>query len=183
MPARTKPQAPTNSGKFLFYIIEAIAFQTIIIVTILLIFMHKTSPKLRFQSLSVQNLTVNATSPPSFFFRLNGEVTLKNSNFGKFNFPDGKILILYRDNAVGDAFVPAGRVKAWSTEKMNVTVVVESKNDRDLGGDLNSGKITLSSNAKWHGKIRVIRRKTTATMNCTMDVDTRTRAVQNLKCS
>lgn len=180
MPPQKKPQTPRNSGKFLFYIIESIAFLAIIIVAIVLIFMHKTTPKLRFHSLTVETLTVTNSS---FSITLNAQLTLKNSNFGQFRFPDGRIAFLYRGNAVGDAVIPGGRAKARSTEKMNVTVAAQSRNDRDLGGDLSLGKITLWSNATLNGRIRVIKRRATATMNCTMDVDIRTTAVQNLKCS
>ncbi|KAL1532283.1 hypothetical protein AAHA92_32312 [Salvia divinorum] len=173
MPPRTKPQTPTNNGKYLFYIIEAIAFQTIIIVTILLTLLHKTPPKLRFQALAVEKLTVNATS---FSFRLHGEVTLRNPNFGQFKFPEGKVVILYRNNSIGGAVIPAGRVKARSAEKMNVTVVAEAG---DFGGE---GKVTLSSNAVLSGRIRVSKRRVKATMNCTMDVDTRRGSIDQFKC-
>lgn len=173
MPPQTKPQTPTNSGKFLFYIIEAIAVQTIIIVTILLILLHKTPPKLRFQTLTIERLTLNTTS---FRVRLDGEVALKNPNFGQFKFPEGKIVILYRNNSVGGAVIPAGRAKARSTEKMNVTVVAESK---DFGGE---GRMTLSSNAVLNGRISVSKRKVKATMNCTMDVDTRRGLIDQFKC-
>lgn len=173
-----RPQTPRNSGKLLFYITESIAFLTIIIVAIVLTFMHKTTPNLRFHSLTVETLTLTNSS---FSISLNAQITLKNSNFGQFRFPDGRIAILHRGSAVGDAVIPGGRAKARSTEKMNVTVAVQSRNDD--GEYLSLGKITLWSNATLKGKIRVIKRRATATMNCTMDVDIRTTAVQNLKCS
>lgn len=175
-----RPQTPRNSGKLLFYITESIAFLTIIIVAIVLTFMHKTTPNLRFHSLTVETLTLTNSS---FTISLNAQITLKNSNFGQFRFPDGRIAILHGGSAVGDAVIPGGRAKARSTEKMNVTVAAHAQSRNDDGEYLSLGKITLWSNATLKGIIRVIKRRATATMNCTMDVDIRTTAVHNLKCS
>ncbi|KAG6389646.1 hypothetical protein SASPL_151118 [Salvia splendens] len=137
--------------------------------------MRIKSPKLRFRSVTVDSLTANSAS---FNARLTGEVAVKNANFGKFKYPESTVSFLYRGSSVGTARIPSGRVKGRDTEKMNVTVAVEAKNDRNLGGDVSSSKVTLSSKATVEGKVHlfnVIKRKKTATMDCTMDVDTKTR--------
>ncbi|KAK4431412.1 hypothetical protein Salat_0903300 [Sesamum alatum] len=143
--------------------------------------MRVRTPKVRFQSLSIEGLTLNS----SFNMRLNAQVKVKNANFGEFKFPESAISILYRGNVVGNGVIPGSAAGARSSKKLNVTVDVESKKDPFLGSDLNSGRVTLSSHAMLKGKVhllKVVKKKTTATMNCTMDVDTRTRAVVNLKC-
>lgn len=187
MPPATKPQIPTNRRKCVALIFAGIILQALIILAFSLIFLRVTSPKLRFSSVTVEKLTVNSTNSPSFSIKLNAQVTVKNPNYGRFKFPDGAISILYRGDAVGSAAVPGGRAGARSTKKVNVTAAVESKGNPSsaLGGDLNSGKIRLSSEGTLSGKIhlfKIIKRRKTATMNCTMDVNTRTRAVENLEC-
>ncbi|KAL7146241.1 hypothetical protein ABFS83_06G027200 [Erythranthe nasuta] len=184
---RTNPRIPTNRRKCIAIIVAGIILQTLIIVVFGLIFLRVTTPKIRFSSITVEKLTVNSTTP-SFSIKLNGEVTVKNSNFGHFKFSDSEISVLYRGSAVGNAAVPAGRAGARSTKKMNLTVAVESKSGStaNLGGDLNSGKIALTSQATLSGKIhlfKVIKKRKTATMDCRMDVNTKTRAVENLECN
>ncbi|KAH6804603.1 hypothetical protein C2S51_032850 [Perilla frutescens var. frutescens] len=186
MPAQTNTSSPAaKRRRCLIYTAVGIILQTLIIVAFVLIFMRIKSPKLRFHSVSVDKLTVNSASPSSFSIRLNGEVAVRNRNFGHFKWADTPISILYRGNTIGTVQIPGDRAKARSTKKLNVTAAAEAKNDRNLSGDLSLGKITLSSHATLEGKIhlfKVIKRKKTATMDCTMDVDTRTRAVQNLQC-
>ncbi|KAI3458080.1 hypothetical protein Pfo_014743 [Paulownia fortunei] len=185
MPTRTKPRTPTNPKKCLALIIVGIILQTLIILVFVLTFMRIRNPKVRFRSVTVEKLTVNSTNSPFFSVTLNARVTVKNSNFGHFKFPESAISILYRGNPVGNAVIPGARAGARSTKKLNVTVDAESKKDPFLGSDLNSGTITLSSHATLKGKIHlfsVIKKKKTATMNCTMDVNTRTRVVENLQC-
>lgn len=180
MPPLTNTAAKRR--RCLIYLAIGIILKTLIIIAFVLIFMRIRTPNLRFRSISVEKLTA---SSPSFTIKLNGEVAVKNSNFGHFRFPDGTVTFLYRGNAVGTVQIPGGRANARSTKRLNVTVAAESKDDRSLSGDLSSGKITLSSRATLEGKVhlfKVIKRKKTATMNCTMDVDTRTRVVENLKC-
>ncbi|KAL1532282.1 late embryogenesis abundant protein-like protein [Salvia divinorum] len=183
MPPPTSTPNPTaKRRKCLIYTALAIMLQTLIIVAFVLIFMRIKSPKLRLRSITVDSLTASSAS---FNAKLTGEVAVKNANFGRFKYPESTVSFLYRGSTVGTARVPSGRAKARSTAKLNVTVAAESKNDRDLGGDLSSGKITLSSHATLEGKVHlfnVIKRKKTATMDCTMDVDTKTRVVQNLRC-
>ncbi|XP_047973535.1 late embryogenesis abundant protein At1g64065-like [Salvia hispanica] len=181
-PPTNTPNPAAKRRKCFIYIALAILLQTLIIVAFVLIFMRIKSPKLRFRSVTVDSLTSNSAS---FNARLTGEVAVKNVNFGKFKYPESTVSFLYRGSSVGTARIPSGRAKARDTEKLNVTVAVEAKNDRNLGGDLSSGKITLSSKATVEGKVHlfnVIKRKKTATMDCTMDVDTKTRVVQNLRC-
>lgn len=182
------PPPPTKTPaqkrrRCLLYLAVGIILQTLIIIAFVLIFMRIKSPKLRFRSVTVDKLTATSAS---FDVKLNGEVGVKNTNFGHFKWSDSSISVLYRGNSVGSAQIPGGRARARSTKKLNVTAALESKNDRNLGADLSSGKITLSTHARLEGKIhlfKVIKKKKTATMDCTMDLDTRTRAVHNLKCN
>ncbi|KAK6131803.1 hypothetical protein DH2020_034452 [Rehmannia glutinosa] len=145
--------------------------------------MRVRNPKIRVRSVTVEFPTVNnSTNSPSFsMISLNAKVTVKNKNFGHFKFSDSAVSIIYRGSAVGNAVIPGSRVGARSTKKMNVTVAVGSNMDPFL----DSGMLTLSSHAKLEGSVylfKVIKRKKTATMNCTMDVDTRSREVVNLRC-
>ncbi|KAL0304343.1 UNVERIFIED_CONTAM: hypothetical protein Sradi_6302400 [Sesamum radiatum] len=150
--------------------------------------MRVRTPKVRFGSLTVEMLTLNSTTSltqPSLSMRLNAQVTVKNTNFGEFKFSESAISIVYRGNVVGSGVIPGSGAGARSTKKLNVTVDVESKKDPFWGRDLNSGRVTVSSHARLEGRVHlfmIVKKKKTGSMNCTMDVDTRTRTVANLNC-
>ncbi|XP_011076474.1 late embryogenesis abundant protein At1g64065-like [Sesamum indicum] len=158
------------------------------ITVFVLVFLRVRTPKVRFGSLTVEALTLNSTTStqPSLSMRLNTQVTVKNTNFGEFKFSESAISIVYRGNVVGSGVITGSGAGARSTKKLNVTVDVESKKDPLLGRDLNSGRVTVSSHATLEGRVHlfmIVKKKKTGTMNCTMDVDTRKRAVANFNCN
>ncbi|KAL0318069.1 UNVERIFIED_CONTAM: hypothetical protein Sangu_2221200 [Sesamum angustifolium] len=178
---------PTRSRKCLAFTVTAVILQILIIPVFVIVFLRARTPKVRFGSLTVEALTLssNASTQPSLSMRLNTQLTIKNKNFGGFKFSESAISIVYRGNVVGSGVIPGSGVGARSTKKLNVTVDVESNKDPFLSRDLNSGRVTVSSHARLEGRVRllmIVKKKKTGSMNCTMDVDTRTRAVTNLNC-
>ncbi|KAK9277093.1 hypothetical protein L1049_006632 [Liquidambar formosana] len=163
------------------YVAAFVVFQTIIIVVFALTVMRIKSPKLRFGTVEVENFsTANANSVS---MRLNAQVTVKNTNFGHFKYPNSTATILYGGVAVGEAFIPSGRAKARQTKRFNITVDITSS--QISSNDVNSGVLTLTSEAKLNGKVhlmKVIKKKKSAEMSCNMAVNLATRAVQNLTC-
>lgn len=76
-----------------------------------------------------------------------------------------------------------------STKKLEITFTVKSPSSSQLKAqmkkDLDGGVLTLSSKAKLTGKVTVLglfKKKKGAEMNCTMDVDTVKKQVQNVEC-
>ncbi|GFY81883.1 hypothetical protein Acr_02g0001230 [Actinidia rufa] len=147
-----------RNTRCLLYIVLGVILQTAIIVFFGLTFMRIRNPKARFSSVAVENLNVNSSSwSPSFTVKLNAQVTVKNTNFGHFKFGN-------------------------TTLQLYLTKV---PSDAHLGSDLKSGKLTLTSYATLKGKVhlfKVIKKKKSAQMNCTMDVDTTKQAIENLHC-
>lgn len=179
-----------KTHKCLLYIVIGIILQTAIILIFVLTFMRARTPKLRFRSVSVQTLTTNSSaSSPSFTMKLNTQITVKNTNFGKFKFSDFTATMYYKGIPIGEAAISKGKAKARSTKKVDVGVSLSSKKvtsgNLNLASDLKSGKLRLTSHGTLKGKVhllKVIRRKKTAEMNCYMDVNTKTKAVENLHC-
>ncbi|CAA2974330.1 late embryogenesis abundant At1g64065-like [Olea europaea subsp. europaea] len=183
-----KNPASANRRKCLSYIIAGIILQMLIMLVFVLIFLRIRNPKVRFRALTVENIIANSPGSPSFSMKLSAQVTVKNTNFGHFKFPDSPISIFYKGTLVGESDIPKRRAKARSTEKMNITISVDSKkvsSSSTLIRDINSGKIPLSGNATLHGKVHlleVIKKKKTAKMDCTMDVNIKAKTIENLKC-
>ncbi|KAL2527364.1 Late [Abeliophyllum distichum] len=188
MPFRNKYPAPANRRKCLPYIIAGIILQTLIILVFVLTFMRIRNPKVRLGAVTVKNINANSSGSPSFSMKLAAQVTIKNTNFGHYKFPDSPITIFYKGTLVGESDIPTSRAKAKSTKKINITISVDSNkvsSSSSLGTDINSGKITLSSQATLYGKIhlfKVFKKKKTAKMDCTMDVNIKESTIENLEC-
>ncbi|KAK9292497.1 hypothetical protein L1049_020470 [Liquidambar formosana] len=170
--------------KCLVYIVAGVILQTIIILVFVLTVMKIRNPKVRFGGVTVESLSSNSSSP-SFSMKLNAQVTVKNTNFGHFKFDNSTATISYKGTPVGSATIMKARARARSTKKLNITVEVTSSKVPSSSSDLDSGILSLSSHAKLSGKIilfKVIKKKKSADMNCTMNVDTKTKVIQNLLC-
>ncbi|KAJ7961231.1 Late embryogenesis abundant protein [Quillaja saponaria] len=98
--------------------------------------------------------------------------------------------IFYRGFDVGEGIVMKGYAMGRSTVKFNVTVNLNSinvsTNSTNLVGDLNSGILKLNSEAKVKGELHnfilFFYKKKSADMNCVMNVNTTSKAIQILKC-
>ncbi|KAM7467761.1 hypothetical protein LguiB_015323 [Lonicera macranthoides] len=193
MPTGNNPSAPAIRQKrmsnSLCYIIVGIILQTLIVLVFVLTIMRIRNLKVRVGFANVENLSLNSSSnSPSFSIKLGAQVAIKNRNFGQYKFQRSNAIVSYRGNEVGDAVIYEGRARARSTKKVNVTLNLNSEKasrSASLVSDINAGKITLSTYARLNGKVhlfKVIKRKKSAQMNCTMDVNTQTKAIENLHC-
>lgn len=193
MPTGNNLSAPAIRQKrmsnSLCYIIVGIILQTLIVLVFFLTIMRIRNLKVRVGFANVENLSLNSSSnSPSFSIKLGAQVTIKNRNFGQYKFQRSNAIVSYRGNEVGDAVIYEGRARARSTKKVNITLNLNSEKasrSASLVSDINAGKITLSTYARLNGKVhlfKVIKRKKSAQMNCTMDVNTQTKAIENLHC-
>lgn len=177
-----------RNTKCLAYIAAFIVFQTIIILVFALTVMRVKSPKVRFGDVVVKSSTPSSTNSSSFDMTLVAEVAIKNTNFGHFKYDSSSITILYGDTPVGSAVIPKGRAKARKTQKFNLSIEVTSASlsgNANLSNDIGSGVLLLSSQAKLSGKVhlmKVIKRKKSGQMSCTMAVHLAQRAIQDLNC-
>ncbi|KAG2681028.1 hypothetical protein I3843_11G125800 [Carya illinoinensis] len=180
-----------QNRKCFAYIIAGVVFQTIIILVFALTVMRIKTPSVRLGSVTVDNLNYSASGSPFFSMTLNAEIAVKNKNFGHFKFDHSTANVSYNGNAVvGYGDIIKGRAKARKTKKMRVTIDVTSINTgasdtAKLSNELNSGNVTLTSLARLRGKVtlmKVMKKKKTAEMNCTMTVDLKGRAVHILDC-
>ena len=170
------------------YIIAGVVFQTIIILVFALTVMRIKTPSVRLTSVTVQNLKYNTTGSPTFSMNLIAEIAVKNKNFGHFRFDNSATNVTYGDVIVGDCDIIKGRANARKTKRFNVTIDIISNGVTDgakLSSELKSGNLKLTGLASLRGKVtlmKVMKKRKTAKMNCTMTVQLETRAVHNLDC-
>lgn len=171
------------------YIAGGIILQTIIIVLFVVFVMRIKTPKVRLDSVAVDSLTANSSpSSPSFKVQINALVAVKNKNFGHYKFEGSKVTFSYKGTEVGEGTIAKAKAKAKRTKKINVTVSLNSNkvsSHSQLSSDLSSGNLTLTAYAKLDGKVhlfKVIKKKKSANLNCTVHVDTKAKVVHVLTC-
>ncbi|KAF8379615.1 hypothetical protein HHK36_029056 [Tetracentron sinense] len=170
------------------HIAVGVVLLTIIILVFALTVMRIKTPDVKLRSVTVENLNVGTTASPSFNMTLIAEVSVKNKNFGHFKFENSTATVSYRGMTVGEAYIAKGRAKARKTRRMNVTIDVNS--DRltgvsNLSSDINSGILTLRSQAKLSGKVHLmemIKKRKTAEMSCTMTISLISPGILDLIC-
>lgn len=194
-----------SRNKFLAYIAAFIVLHTALILVFSLTVMRIKSPKVRFGSIAVENISTSSSNSSSssssglssFNMRLQGLFTVKNTNFGHFKYQNSTVSVFYGGVPVGDAVIPKGRARARRTKKFGMVLDISS--DRLISaaaGNNNSntkllneigslGVLTLTSSSKLNGKIqlmKVIKKKKSGEMDCSWVINITTREVQNLQC-
>ncbi|KAG5558692.1 hypothetical protein RHGRI_008598 [Rhododendron griersonianum] len=164
--------------KYLIYFAAFVIFQTLIIVLFSLTVMKVKTPKFRVRSSS----SINTFDVPqtNTSFTLNAQFGVKNTNFGPYKYDSTTVDFLYNGIQVGSAVIPKSKANFLSTKKINVPV------DLNLSGNTSNSEIlTLTSTARLSGKVElmlIFKKKKAVNMNCTMDVNTRTRELLNVAC-
>ncbi|KAE8077790.1 hypothetical protein FH972_016319 [Carpinus fangiana] len=179
-----------RNKKFLAFIVVGLIAQTVSTVLFVLLVMRFRNPKVRLGSVTVETLNLNSSSSsPSFTMKLTAQVTVKNTNFGNFKFGNSTATISYGGTEIGEGAIVKAHARFRSTKKVNVTVAASSSklstNYSHLRSDIEAGILQLSSHAKLSGKIHmffILKKKKIAEMNCTMELNTKTKAIQNLAC-
>ncbi|XP_007040370.2 PREDICTED: late embryogenesis abundant protein At1g64065 [Theobroma cacao] len=176
--------------KYAVYIAAFAVFQTVVILIFALTVMRVKNPKVRIGKVTVETMeTSNTEATASFNLRFIAQVTVKNTNFGHYKFDNATMSFLYDGVMVGEAIIPKARARARSTKKLDVTVEVNSSaltsTTTGLGSELSSSVLTLNSQAKLRGKVelmKVMKKKKSPEMNCTLIFNVSTRSLQDLKC-
>ncbi|XP_059667136.1 late embryogenesis abundant protein At1g64065-like [Cornus florida] len=173
--------------KCLSYVVAFAVFQTAIILIFALTIMKIKTPKFRVRSTTFETFAVNASNP-SFNLKMIAELGVKNTNFGHYKYDNATVTFYYRGLPVGSAFVPKARAKARATKEFNVTVELSSasvNSNSALVSDINSRILPLTSTAKLTGKVelmKVMKKKKSTNMNCTMEIHIATSDIRNLNC-
>ncbi|KDP25370.1 hypothetical protein JCGZ_20526 [Jatropha curcas] len=178
-----------KSSKCLVYFLALIVIASTIALIFSVIVIRTRSPDAELTFVSIRNLKYsnNATSP-FFSFTLQAELSIKNPNFGPFKFENSTCSVLYKDRTVGESRLGQGRVAARETETIKVVLDVKSyrlHDNQSFDSDIKSGILKLSSRARFNGRIhllKTIKKKRMAFLNCTMNVNLTSQAIQDLVC-
>ncbi|XP_068329898.1 late embryogenesis abundant protein At1g64065-like [Pyrus communis] len=172
----------------LLYVVVFAVLQVVVITVFALTVMKIKSPKFRVRSASLSQYEVDSVTNPSFNLEMDVHFGVKNTNFGHFKYEDGIVEFDYRGTKIGQTNVYEERAKARSTRKVEASLDLSSNGlnaTSQLASDISLGIIPLTSTSRLEGKIhlmKVIKKKRSAYMNCTMDIVLATRSIQNIVC-
>ncbi|XP_022862930.1 late embryogenesis abundant protein At1g64065-like [Olea europaea var. sylvestris] len=182
------PKNLQKSSKCLVYILIIVLFHSIILFVFRLIVLPFKSPKVHISHITIQNLIAPLASLNTTMV---AEIQVYNKNFGPFKFQNSSTTLLYRNITIGVANIYEGRVEGRERKRMNMSLQVRANKllsdyNLNLSSDIDSGLVKyLSGHAKLKGEVRllkIIKRRRTAEMNCTMSLNLTSQEVQDLLC-
>ncbi|KAI3422675.1 uncharacterized protein J3R85_011751 [Psidium guajava] len=174
--------------KWTIGIIAFVIFQVVQALFFVLVIMKFKSPKFRVAEFDLQTSTFGTQASPSFDMTFVAPIRIKNTNWGPFKYGASTVNFTYGGVQVGQASIPKSKANFKSTKKIDVPVTLSSTalpSSSNLGSELGAGVINLNSQGEIKGKITVMfmfKKTKTSQMNCTMAVNTSTKAVQSLSC-
>ncbi|KAH6767378.1 Late embryogenesis abundant hydroxyproline-rich glycoprotein family [Perilla frutescens var. hirtella] len=168
----------------------ALLIQAVVVVILIFTVFKVKDPVIGLNGVTVDRLElINGTTTPrpGTNMSLTADVSVKNPNYASFRYQNTTTALFYRGTTIGEARGPGGRSRARRTMRMNITVDVIT--DRvmgqpELGSDISSGLLTLSSYTEVGGKVKLlmIKKHVRVRMNCSMTINITSRAIQEQKC-
>ncbi|ESQ28960.1 hypothetical protein EUTSA_v10023687mg [Eutrema salsugineum] len=185
---RKKTEEPPGNCIVYSLTIFVIVFAVCLILS--LIFLRISKPEIEIVSISTRDLRFGGNSSnPYFNATLVSDISIRNSNFGAFEFGDSSLRVVYADHGVvGETTIGGRRVEAHKTVRVTGIVAEIGSfwllNKRDLDSDLRLGFLELRSVAEIRGMVKVLgrRRWKVSVMSCTMRLNLKGRFIQNLLC-
>ncbi|XP_030470194.1 late embryogenesis abundant protein At1g64065-like [Syzygium oleosum] len=183
------PSSRGRSSKCPVYLLTAFVVLCVVALIFSLIVLRPAHPELALLDVSVESLNYTSDYPAT---RLDAtlavQATLKNTNFGRFEFENSNLTMSYNGTVIGEKALGNGTV--WSRETKHVDVVVAVRSSRisdlkNLSSDMSDNVLELTSYAELRGTvhlIKIVKRRLTSVMNCTMSLDLSNRRVQHLIC-
>lgn len=171
----------------LFVYIAAFAvFQVVVILVFALVVMRAKSPEVEITWAGVEGLSVGNSS---YNMTLIAQLKIKNKNFGDYKYERTAMNVSHGGVTVGEGIIWNGKAEARDTETVVVTATV---NSAALSGDMSSRILVLESKAALRGKVhlvkmwgiqfQIMKKRKGAEMNCDMEINLTSGAVQDLDC-
>jgi hypothetical protein len=165
-----------------------------IIILVLALTVFKTKdPKMNVKSVTLEGLSYGidqATLKLHLNVTVVSEMSIKNPNkAASFKFGDSTAFISYRGSAVGQALIPAGKIKADKTADMKVRVTIFTDvllSNSNLLPDGISGSVPISASTKLAGKVdllHIIKKHVTIYSVCDVVISLSSKSADVQRCS
>ncbi|KAM5572318.1 late embryogenesis abundant protein [Rosa sericea] len=185
--------APSNLRKertsncFIYCLVGFVILCSAVLVFAVLI-LHIKPPEVKLRFVNVKDLN-DSPWPPSFNTTLAAEMTVKNPNFGVYEFEPSTVSFLYCGSRVGSSVLVIGEAKGKKTAKVSFGVDVRSnrlpEGPNTLISDIDSGMVKLSGSGTVSGRFtlwKIIKKRMTGKMDCTMTLVVKSKTIEGLVC-
>ncbi|GFP88946.1 hypothetical protein PHJA_001038300 [Phtheirospermum japonicum] len=173
------PDHQKRTSKCLVYALLAAVLHSTAFLIFGLVVLRVRTPTLRLSTAAVHGLRYG---PPSLNMTIVAGIRLRNTNFGRFVFGDANAVFLLGNDTFGTGVIHGGGVGSREGREMNLSVRVNY--NMNISGDSNN-MIGLRSFAKLRGEVRVLKmmnRRRSALMNCTLGLNFTSHQIQGLLC-
>lgn len=166
----------------------------VIIIVVLALTVFKTKdPKISVNSVTVEGMSFSIDQI-AMKGHLNvtvvSEMSIKNPNkAASFKFGDSTAFISYHGSAVGQAVIPAGKIKADKTANMRVPVTIYTDvllSNSNLLPDGMSGSVPISAATKIAGKVNllhIVKKHVTIASVCDVTISISSKSAEIQHCS
>ncbi|XAR55101.1 hypothetical protein NMG60_11030494 [Bertholletia excelsa] len=183
----TGPSRKTT-GKCFVYLLTFLVILGLASLVFSLVVLKVRPPELRLRSAAVKRLGF-ATWPAAINAAVAAEIEVKNENFGRLLFEGGNVTVLCGNVTVGTSSFGPGRVLPRAEKRVRAALEVRSNGwlaeNGNFTRDVGSGTVELRGYARLTGRIRVLKminKRRSAEMNCTMRLDLGRKTIQDLRC-
>ncbi|XP_027362577.1 late embryogenesis abundant protein At1g64065-like [Abrus precatorius] len=184
----SKPTHEERSSKCFVFVLATFVILCAVVLGIAS-FLRVRGPYVELISATLSQINYSASpSSPSFNATLITFLIIRNQNYGPFSYENSMMSVLYAGAKYGDKGIRSGRVNERETNELNVIVIVRSATvpvTGNLSSDINSGTLNLTSYVKFSGIVhllRIINKKKTIEMACTMNLNLTSLAIQAIQC-
>lgn len=165
----------SHGGHKTFCVVTTLIVVLLLIVLFFSILMIKR-PEVQPQPVSLLHIDVQLSSPIKLNVSLGLDVTIKNPNYGSFNYANGTAFLYYHGRVVAEAPIESGVVPARATR--NISTVVELMADQLSSspyflGDLNAGLLNFTASSTLRGKasfLNILKIQATSMTECYVSV-------------
>ncbi|KAK6132149.1 hypothetical protein DH2020_034105 [Rehmannia glutinosa] len=163
----------------ILFISLLVVSQTGVVLLFTLTILKFRTPKLSVQTATFETLNVGTPTNPLFKIRMNAEIIVKNTNFGRFKFDNTQMHFFHRGTRVATYMMPNGVANGRSTKKIGVAVDMTMASgasqgiNSQLASDLRAGVVPITCQGKMRGNVRlmvVLKKNKSADMNCSLDI-------------
>ncbi|WVZ10915.1 hypothetical protein V8G54_015445, partial [Vigna mungo] len=112
-------------------------------------------------------------------------ISIYNPNFDVFAYKNSSVSVLYAGVKIGERPISGDKVSIRRMKEINVTVDLRSPVTANLSSDINSGRLNLTSYAKFTGTVRflkIMNVKKTIQMACAMKLNFTSHVFQDIQC-
>ena len=180
---------PKRRSKYLVYTLAGFVTLLAVCLAFASTVLKVRNPKLEMISAKVMHISYSTSPSASFNVTMIASLTIMNPNFGRFNYDNSTVNVLYGVISVGARETVGARVEARETKEIDVMVNMRSSKkllaSGNLTNDIHSGTVKLRSYAKLSGTVqllKIVKKRKTIVMACIMNLNLTSHSIHHVQC-